>query len=166
MTYIMFIGLKKLLLCEKTYFYAMSNGSKILVFLQFSCLAYLVFFTEFMGQGIFLIPQISGFLLSLWAVFVMKIGKFNIQPEVKLNASFVNSGPYRLIRNPMYTGLIVFFASGVLNSFHLVNYLVLILFTIVLILKIRLEEKYLENRFGEVYIQYKLNTYRLLPYIF
>lgn len=144
----------------------MSIASKLLVFLQVSCLAYLLFFTNFIGKGILLVAQISGFLLSLWAVLVMRPGQFNIQPEIKHNANFVNTGPYRLIRNPMYTGLIVFFGAGVLHSFELTQSIAFLILTIVLLFKIRLEEKFLEERFGQAYLLYKSKTYRLFPYIF
>ena len=144
----------------------MSIQSKILVILQFLCLAYLIVFTNFVSHGFQLILQLCGFLLSLWAVIVMKFGNFNIQPEVKLNASFISKGPYRVIRNPMYSGLILFFAPGILNSFQLVNFSVFLLLIIILLLKIRLEERFLEIYFGETYVAYKAKTYRLIPYIF
>ena len=143
----------------------MSIASKLLVFLQVSCLAYLLFFTKFMSQGLLLIIQISGILLLLWAVITMRLGNFNIQPELKQNAHFVNSGPYRLIRNPMYTGLIVFFGAGVLDSFELIQSIVFLILVLVFIFKIRLEEKFLENRFGSVYVNYKSKTYRLFPFL-
>ena len=144
----------------------MSFASKILVLLQLTCLVYLLIFTKFIGQGIFLTAQISGFILSLWAVIIMRPGYFNIQPEVKSNANFINSGPYRVIRNPMYTGLIVFFGSGMVNSFRPSSFLVYLLLVFVLIFKIKLEEKFLENRFGSAYLEYKSKTYRLFPYLF
>jgi len=144
----------------------MSKESKLLVFLQLSCLAYLVFSTKFINQGYLLFFQIFGFLICLWAVVVMKLGKFNIQPEVKLNANFVSKGPYRVIRNPMYLGLILFFAPGILNSFQLVNFSVFLALIIILLFKIRLEERFLEIYFGEIYLDYKNRTYRLIPYIF
>ena len=118
----------------------MSIASKLLVFLQVLCLAYLLFYTNFAGKGLLLVAQISGFLLSLWAALVMRPGEFNIQPEVKPNANFVNTGPYRLIRNPMYTGLIVFFGAGVLQSFELTQSIVFLILTIVLLFKIRFPE--------------------------
>ena len=144
----------------------MSTQSKILVIIPFLCLAYLIVFTNFVSHGFLLILQLCGFLLSLWAVIVMKFGNFNIQPEVKLNASFISKGPYRVIRNPMYSGLILFFAPGILNSFQLVNFSVFLLLIIILLLKIRLEERFLEIYFGETYVAYKTKTYRLVPYIF
>ncbi|MCP4882862.1 MAG: isoprenylcysteine carboxylmethyltransferase family protein [Flavobacteriales bacterium] len=96
----------------------------------------------------------------------MKLGKFNIQPEVKLNASFISQGLYRVIRNPMYSGLILFFAFGILNSFQLVNFSVFPVLIIILLFKIRLEERFLEIYFGETYLNYKTRTYRLIPYMF
>ena len=88
-------------------------------------------FTNFTGRGIFLVVQIIGFFLSLWAIITMKLGNFNIQPEVKPNAHFVNTGPYRLIRNPMYTGLIVFFGAGGLQSYELTQSIAFLIWTIV-----------------------------------
>ncbi|MGB5323612.1 methyltransferase family protein [Lutimonas sp.] len=144
----------------------MSIASKLLVFLQVSCLAYLLFFTKFMSQGLLLIIQISGILLSLWAVITMRLGNFNIQPELKQNAHFVNSGPYRRIRNPMYTGLIVFFGAGILHSIELTQSIAFLILTLVLIFKIHFEEKFLEERFGSTYLLYKRKTYRLFPFVF
>ena len=144
----------------------MSSESKILVILQFSCLAYLIFFTKFLSHGLLLIFQLCGFLISFWAVLVMKIGQFNIQPEVKINANFISKGPYKIIRNPMYLGLILFFAPGILTSFQLKSFSIFVLLIIIFLFKIQLEERFLENHFGETYVQYKLRTYRLIPYIF
>ncbi len=144
----------------------MSTRSKILVFLQFSCLAYLVLFTNFMAEGFFLAVQICGFTISLWAVITMRPGKFNIQPELKSNANFVSYGPYRLIRNPMYAGLILICGTSVLNSLKIHEILVFLLLLVVLLIKIHLEEKYLSQSFGEDYLRYKEKTYRLIPFLY
>jgi len=143
-----------------------STRSKILVFLQFLCLAYLIIFTNILAHGFLLILQIFGCLLSLWAVMVMKVGRFNIQPEVKINAAFISTGPYRLIRNPMYTGLIVFFGAGIFNSPKMINLMVFALLVAVLLLKIQMEEKFLAKQFGPIYDVYKTKTYRLIPFLF
>ena len=144
----------------------MSNQSKALIIIQFSCLAYLVLFTSIIGQGILLAVQLFGFIVSFWAVIMMRLGNFNIQPEVKSTAKFITTGPYHLIRNPMYTGLILFFGAAVFSSLQIIQLLVVLVLMIVLILKIRLEEKYLEARFGKTYIEYKQKTSRLIPYLF
>ena len=144
----------------------MSNVSKLLVIVQFFCLTYLVFFVDNMGSGILLILQMLGFTLAIWSVFVMGIGRFNIQPEVKPQARLVTKGPYKVIRNPMYTGLLIFFGAGVSSTLNIADISVFILLLIVLLYKIILEEKYLSAKFGTPYDDYKQKSFRLFPYFF
>ena len=144
----------------------MSSLSKLLVSIQFSCLIYLVFLTDTMGNGVFLIIQMIGFSLALWSVFVMGIGRFNIQPEVKTTAKLVTKGPYKLLRNPMYSGLILFFGATVIETLDIVHIAVFVILMIVLLYKIILEEKYLSQKFGSRYKEYKEKSYRLFPFIF
>lgn len=148
------------------YFYHMSNLSKILVSLQFFCFLFFLIQGNIFASGILLILQILGFILCLWSILVMRIGHFNVQPEVKKNAILVNSGPYRLIRNPMYTGLIIFFGAAVLHSFLIPKFLVFLLLVLVFLFKIRLEEKLLQNKFGKSYTAYQKKTKRIVPYLF
>ena len=149
-----------------TYICPMSSLSKLLVIIQFSCLLYLVLFTKNMGSGIFLTIQIIGFSLALWSVFVMGIGRFNIQPEVKKEARLITKGPYKVLRNPMYSGLILFFGATVIETLDIINISVFVILIIVLLSKIRLEEKYLSQKFGSGYNEYKEKSYRLFPFIF
>jgi len=144
----------------------MSIVSKTLVIVQLCCIFFLFIQGEILAIGLLLVFQIFGVFLIIWAIWVMKIGNFNIQPELKKNAVLVNIGPYKFIRNPMYTGLILFFGSGLASSFQLLNSLVFLLLVIVLLLKINREEKYLALRFGEDYLAYKNRTHRLVPYLF
>lgn len=144
----------------------MSGSSKILVIMQFICLLFLIGSTEIVSTGVFLVLQLVGLFLSLWSVWIMKLGKFNIQPELKTNAVLVSSGPYKMIRNPMYSGIIIFFGAGVANAYNVMNLLVLILLILVFLLKIIKEEKYMLARFGNEYVAYKKRTYRLVPFLF
>ena len=144
----------------------MSKRSLILVIIQFSCLAYFVFFEHFITNGFLLIIQIIGTVVALWGVLAMKIGNFNIQPEIKASAVFVNKGPYRWIRNPMYFGLITFFGAVVIYNFTWINFFIYILLCTVLFMKINMEETLLAQRFGKVYKIYLKSTYRLIPFVY
>ncbi|MGI9531054.1 methyltransferase family protein [Lutimonas sp.] len=116
--------------------------------------------------GLILLFQLLGFFLSLWAILVMKLGNFNIQPEVKTDATLTKNGPYKLIRNPMYSGLLIFFGASLFSSFDLIEMLVFIMLVVIFLLKINLEEKFLSEKFGESYRMYKEKTFRLLPYVY
>ena len=144
----------------------MSLPSKILVIIQVLSLTYLSIWGTILTSGWLLLLQLFGIALGIWGIWVMKIGNFNIQPEVKAKAVLVSTGPYALIRNPMYTGLIVFFGSGVLYSLQFMNLMVYFLLVVVLLLKINMEEKFMTKQFGQTYVLYKNKTYRLFPYLF
>jgi len=119
-----------------------------------------------MANNFWLFVQIVGFIISLWGILAMQLGNFNIQPEVKPTAHFVSKGPYRFIRNPMYFGLILFFGAAVVSNYSMLHLAVFFILVIVFIAKIKMEEKFLTNRFGTRYINYLNNTYRLIPLIY
>ena len=144
----------------------MSKKSLILVIIQFSSFAYFLFSGRFMAKNYWVIIQIIGFIISLWGILAMKLGNFNIQPEVKPTAHFVSNGPYKFIRNPMYSGLILFFGAAVISNYSLLHTAVFIILIIVFIEKIKMEEGFLSIKFGDQYTNYLSNTYRLIPLIY
>lgn len=144
----------------------MSARSSLLVLIQFICLAYLFFYTGLIAEGWWIILQLLGIVISGWAVIIMRPGHFNIQPELKRNAEFITRGPYILIRNPMYAGLILYFGAVTADNYQKTNLIVYLILIIVLLLKIYSEEFHLKQRFGEPYLHYKRNSYRLIPFLF
>jgi protein-S-isoprenylcysteine O-methyltransferase Ste14 len=78
-------------------------------------------------------------------------------------AALALGGPYRFTRNPMYLGWVLAYAGGVL----LVNTVWPLLFlpaviAVVQRMFIEKEERYLEQKFGEGYRQYKARVRRWL----
>lgn len=45
--------------------------------------------------------------LAAWTLAHNRIGNFNIRPEPKAGARLVTSGPYRWIRHPMYSAVLL-----------------------------------------------------------
>jgi len=144
----------------------MSDKSKILVGLQFLSLLYFGLAGKVFGTGFLLLLQLITLFIGFWAIYVMKVGNFNIQPEVKETAIFITNGPYKLIRNPMYASLILFFGISVFQYFSLLRLVVFLILVTSLLLKIFDEERYLEHHFKEKYTTFKSKTYRLIPFIF
>lgn len=144
----------------------MSTKSLVLVIIQFSCFAYFLFGGSLWANGWLLYIQIAVLAFTLWATLSLRLGNFNIQPEVKKEAVFVSTGAYAISRNPIYTGLILFFGIAVYANYSFYHLMAILVLTIVLIVKIFDEEKYLTAHFGQIYTDYKANSYRLIPYIY
>ena len=129
----------------------------ILVFLQFFIIGLHFFQWELIPQK--KIIQVSpfsyllGFLIIIIAFIILLIaikdlGR-NLSPFPKpiKNSNLVNKGIYRFMRHPMYYSLI-FISFGVFITKLSIYYLFLSLsLSLIMKLKIALEEKYLNNKF-------------------
>ncbi len=144
----------------------MSKKSLILVIIQFTIFAFFIFSGKIIAISYWSIIQVFGFIISVWGILAMKIGNFNVQPEVKPMALFITRGPYKIIRNPMYAGLILFFGASIISYYSPIRLAVMILLIYIFIEKIKLEEQFLSVRFGNDYLQYKKKTFRLFPFIY
>jgi len=136
------------------------------VFIQFLCIG-LIFST---GPNTptnlsLLILEFLAIVLGLWSIFVMGLGNFNITPDVKSNGRLITAGPYRLIRHPMYTSILIATGVLVMDSFTLVRLAYWIILLVDLLLKISHEEKLLK-RFLEGYTAYMGRSARIIPFLY
>ncbi len=106
-----------------------------------------------------------GLALMLWTMrlFASKGGGGTPAPWDPIQ-NFVVDGPYRHMRNPMLTGVILFqIAQAILlQSIPLVVW-ALVFFVINTVYFVVLEEPQLEKRFGDSYSEYKRNVSRWVP---
>lgn len=95
----------------------------------------------------------------------MKKSKLRILPEPSADAVLITNGPYRFIRHPMYTAILLGCIGLLIDHFTFLRLIMMISLAIVLITKLLWEEKMLTETF-EGYKNYMAHTYRLLPFIF
>lgn len=140
--------------------------SIILVAAQFIILLILLCGTSF--HTFKLLPELIiafALLLAFWAIATMSKTRLRIFPEPAQNAILITSGPYKYIRHPMYTALIIACTGLVIADFTWIRLCLLVTICVVLIIKLLYEEELLTSTFTG-YIQYKKNTFRLFPFIF
>ena len=113
--------------------------------------------------GIFL--MLLGVLVRQWAIAVL--GRFfSLTVRVATDHRVVTRGPYRLVRHPSYTGVLITFIGLGLAVQSLGGLLVLLgVFSLSYGYRIRVEEKTLLSELGEDYASYMKRTKRLIPYL-
>jgi protein-S-isoprenylcysteine O-methyltransferase Ste14 len=82
---------------------------------------------------------------------------------VKQGQELVSTGPYGLVRHPIYTGLLMALTGIALYDCRWRGLLGLALFAIGFWLKARSEENLLTREFGEEYRSYRVRTPMLIP---
>ena len=114
------------------------------------------------GLAIFIL----GAALRWYAIFYL--GRyFTIDIRVAEHQHVVDTGPYRFIRHPSYTGAFIQFLGLALcigNIYSVLMMLVPVL--VVFSYRIRVEERALERGLGEAYASYRRRTKRLIPFVY
>ncbi len=140
------------------------NG-RLLVAAQFSLIAWLVWpFTPQAWSGLALLPLALCLLLGVWTLVYNHPGNFNIRPEPKAGGRLVTDGPYRHIRHPMYTAVLLFGVAEVLAYGDPLKLVALALLMLVLWKKSSVEEAALREKFPD-YAAYAAGTKRFIPFI-
>src|SRR2546427_11891542 len=113
--------------------------------------------------GIFL--MFLGVLVRQWAIAVL--GRFfSLTVRVAEDHRVVEKGPYRLVRHPSYTGVLITFIGLALAVQSWGALLVLLgVFSISYGYRMRVEEKALLSALGQAYASYMKRTKRLIPYL-
>ena len=84
----------------------------------------------------------------------------------KDNHALVTKGPYRFVRHPIYSSMILMLIGTTLYYGSWFVCIVLVIAAIALILRIRQEEEIMIKLFGEKYTDYMKRTERLIPLIY
>jgi protein-S-isoprenylcysteine O-methyltransferase Ste14 len=109
--------------------------------------------------------MLLGFGLRIWAVVTLG-GSFRTTVETHIKQLVVKTGPYRLVRHPSYSGLLLMcigFGIAVQNLLSLAIALVLPL--VALLYRIHVEEKALVLAIGSAYKEYQGETKKLIPWL-
>jgi protein-S-isoprenylcysteine O-methyltransferase Ste14 len=105
----------------------------------------------------------AGLAIRIWAIVVL--GRyFRMTVEVDADQRVVETGPYRWVRHPSYSGiLLLMLGLGLYDGNWLALLILLVLPTASLIYRISVEEAVLTEVMGRPYADYAARTKRLVP---
>lgn len=138
----------------------------ILVVCQFSAIAWMVKLAYPFSLSImaFFVCSIA-IMIVAWSLWVMRISKIRILPMPHLEAALITSGPYRLLRHPMYTAVLLFTGGLSIDYLNWEKVIIWLILLIVLIIKLHWEERMLKQQFPE-YPSYQQKSFKLVPYLY
>jgi protein-S-isoprenylcysteine O-methyltransferase Ste14 len=106
---------------------------------------------------------VLGIALRQWSVHTL--GQFfTVQVRVRVDQTVVDSGPYRFVRHPSYAAIILSFVGiGIALENWLSLVVLVVVPTIGLVVRIRVEERALTDALGEPYRRFSATRARLIP---
>lgn len=107
---------------------------------------------------------VAGISFAIWARH--SLGKnWSEVAQIKESHELITSGPYSIVRHPIYTG-IIFALLGSFIADGTLHFLILfVLVTFGMYMRTRVEEKLMTEEFKEEYLEYKKRTKLLIPWI-
>jgi protein-S-isoprenylcysteine O-methyltransferase Ste14 len=118
----------------------------------------------FTVAGVFLF--VAGLLLRWWAIITL--GRFfTVDVTIEKDHELVERGPFRVVRHPSYSGVLLAFVGFALSLRNWAALLiVLVPIFAAFIRRMNVEEDALSRALGSRYADYMRRTKRLVPYVY
>ncbi len=118
-------------------------------------------FSGFLGVGL----CATGMGFCFWARRTLG-GNWSGTVTLKKDHELIQSGPYGFSRHPMYTGILTGLLGAALTVGQVGNFLGVVLLTFAMIRKMGMEEAYMADHFGRLYLDYSRRVKRLVPFVY
>jgi len=105
-----------------------------------------------------------GLGFSVWARVLLGRNWSGIV-TLKQDHELVRSGPYRWVRHPIYTGLLLGFVGSAIALGEWRGILAVLIVFVALWRKLRLEERWMVETFGDEYRRYREQVRALIPFV-
>ena len=144
---------------------ALLNVSLLLLFLRIPGLAdrrWLPVTPFLVALGI--VIQVAFMWLALWAR--RHLGQnWSAAITAKVGHQLIRSGPYRIVRHPIYSAMLGMYVGTVVASGEWHALVGVIILALAYWRKIRLEERNLRTVFGDEFDAFRRNTWALIPWL-
>lgn len=143
--------------------YYLQGGLMILIFISpFAFRQYRFPFYNFdVYEILAIVFGLLGISLSIATIRAMG-DSFEAKPRPKVNAELITKFPFNYSRNPMYLAGFLLTLSWSFGHKSLITFILALVLQVVLIYKVRVEERLLEESYEKSYLEYKKVTPRWL----
>jgi len=109
-----------------------------------------------------LLATLGGLLFAVWARIALG-ANWSGTVTIKSGHDLIRSGPYKWIRHPIYTGLLVSVVGTVLLEGEVRAFLGFLMVLLALYRKAKREERFLSEEFGDGFAEHAKHTGMFLP---
>ena len=107
---------------------------------------------------------VAGLTFMVWArIFLGR--NWSATVTIKRDHELIRGGPYRLVRHPIYTGALIAVAGTAIARGEWRGLLAVLIVFAALWRKLRIEERWLGETFGEDYAKYRTEVAALIPFL-
>jgi protein-S-isoprenylcysteine O-methyltransferase Ste14 len=101
-----------------------------------------------------------------WAA-TRQLGKqWRFQAAISEGHELIKTGPYRLVRHPIYSSMLMMLvASALAWTWWPMALAALVMFVIGTEIRVRAEERLLTEHFGDAYVEYRRHTRAYIPFL-
>jgi len=117
------------------------------------------------GELLGLALTIAGLAFTVWARIALG-RNWSAIVMIKDEHDLVRRGPYAIVRHPIYSGVLVAFAGAAIAIGEARALVAFAILATALAFKIRTEEAFMQQQFGEQYDEYRRNVKALIPGVF
>lgn len=104
----------------------------------------------------------AGLLFAIWARAYLG-GNWSGAVTVKVGHQLIRTGPYRWVRHPIYSGMILALLGTAINRGQLRGAIAVVLLWIGFTIKSHIEERFMTVTFGREYEEYSRTTGGIVP---
>lgn len=109
-----------------------------------------------------IIAESLGLCFTLWSRWALG-RNWSGDVTVKENHQLIQTGPYGIVRHPIYSGLLLMMTASVVFIDSYAALLTLIVIGAAITFKLRLEEALMTEQFGDEYRRYKRKVKAIIP---
>jgi protein-S-isoprenylcysteine O-methyltransferase Ste14 len=107
---------------------------------------------------------VAGLGFAVWAR--IHLGQnWSATVTLKEGHRLIRTGPYALVRHPIYTGVITGLAGTAIALGELRGVIAVVLLTVAFLFKSRREERFMVKEFRDEYVQYQREVGALVPFL-
>jgi protein-S-isoprenylcysteine O-methyltransferase Ste14 len=107
---------------------------------------------------------VAGLGIAIWARIVLG-RNWSARVTLKVGHELIDSGPYRVVHHPIYSGLLLMILGTAVLAGNLSGLLAVAIYLLVIWLKLLREEALMTTNFPQ-YTEYKARTKAVVPYLF